>query len=497
MSSAIKKTWDWFMDYHHFRVVNLIIYIFYFVPSDFNAENIPMKLTFAWGAGLLAWDFFTKRKMFKQPYWYVLLAMCVSYAITIATNFPHSLVNNVYNLVYLATSLFLFYPMDWEIPREKLKKQVQVFNEVAIALTFALALLSLITFVFNLAYEVPTGTEGVMARQGFMENRLFGLYTSPNVGSMFGYVSTILMLINNYLKRGDWRKFQKFYIANAVVQYLFYVLSSSRGTQITIVGFMIFLYLIWTYKAIASRKAVGRQIVRNFALLLVAFFGINVANTAVEWGLSYIPPTVSYFVNPEQETMVNEDGETIIIRKPIQKVTIQHSEDGAEVSSGRLTIWEAGIELVKQRPLFGVGDPDVYRTGKLSGNLDESKLSDLNIAELRRAYGNMHNTYVAVLLVSGVVGFLILATFVVLILKDNIQFLGDKRFDFSRMDYQLYIIIFAFLLSLFVNDLVENHLVFNNRDVMGLVFWSYLGFTNVLRRDHKEEWKKLEAAENV
>lgn len=495
--SLIKKTWDWFMDYHHFRVANLIIYIFYFVPSDFNAENIPMKLAFVWGAALLAWDFFTKRLMFKQPYWYVLLALCVSYGITIITNFPYSIVNNAYNLVYLATSLFLFYPMDRTIPREKLRKQVQVFNEVGIVLTFALAFLSLFTFFFNLAYAVPTGTEGVMARQGFMESRLFGLYTSPNIGSMFGYVSVFLMLVNNYLKRGDWRKFQKFYIVNAVAQYLFYVLSSSRGTQITLVGFMIFIYLIFTYKAIASRQVVGRRILRNFAILLVAFFGISAANTVTEWALSYIPPTISYVLNTEQETVIGEDGKEVIVRKPIQKVVIQHSDEGAEVSSGRLTIWEAGIELVKQRPLFGVGDPNVYRTGELSGNLDESKLSDLNITELRRAYGNMHNTYVAVLLVSGIVGFLILTAFVVLILKDNIQFLGDKRFDFTRMDSQLYILIFAFLLSLFVNDLVENHLIFNNRDVMGLVFWSYLGLTNLLRRDRQEDWKKLEAAETV
>lgn len=494
--SAIKNIWDWFMNYHHFRVANLIIYIFYFVPSDYNAENIPMKIAFAWGATLLAWDFFTKRVMFKQPYWYVLLALCVSYFITIVLNYPYSTVNNLYNLVYLATSLFLFYPVVREIPRAKLRKQVQVFNEVAIALTFVLAILSLLTFFFSVAYQVPTGTEGVMARQGFLENRLFGLYTSPNIGAMFGYVSVILMLVNNYLKRGDWKKFQKLYIANLVVQYLFYVLASSRGTQITLVGFAIFLYLIWTYKAIAAKQASAKSLLRNFALLAVAFFGFNIANTATEWTMSYIPPTISYFMSPGEE-MVNEAGETVLIRRPIEKVVIQHSDESAEVSSGRLTIWEAAFQLVKQRPLFGVGDPDVYRSGELSGNLDESKLSDLNIAELRRAFGNMHNTYVAVLLVSGAIGFTILAAFVILILKDNILFIGDKRFDFSRMDSQIYIIIFAFLLSLFVNDLVENHLIFNNRDVMGLVFWSYLGLTNLLRLDRKAEWEKLDTTESV
>ncbi|WP_373765952.1 O-antigen ligase family protein [Jeotgalibaca porci] len=481
-----KKIWGHLMDPGIFRIVNLVIYIFYFVPSDFNAENIPMKITFVWGGVILAWDFFTKRIMFKQPYWYVLLALCVSYLFSIVTNFPHNFLDSAYNLVYLATSVFLFYAIDPKLPKEKRVKQFQTFNDVGIIIIFALTLLSLLTFVFNVAYTVPTGTVGVIARQGFIESRLFGMFTSPNMGSMIGYVSVLMMVVNNHLKRGSWRRFSKFYIVNAISQYLYYILANSRGTQITLVAFLIFTYIIWTYKVIASKKNIGKGIIRNFIILATIFFGVNAANTVLEFGLSYIPSSVSFLMSsPESETIVNEDGETVVVerRKPIKKTVIQHSEEGSEVSSGRLSIWAAGLKLLQQKPIFGVADSDVYRSGELSGQLDESQLSDLDIRELQRAHGNMHNTYVAVLVKAGIVGFLLLAIFVILILKDNIKFIGNKKFDFADPNNQLYLIIFTFILSLFVNDVVENHLIFNNRDVMGLVFWSYLGLTNHLRME--------------
>lgn len=472
-----------------FRIVNLVVYIFYFVPSDFNAENIPMKIIFVWGIVLLIWDFFTKRIMFKQPHWKVLFALCVSYLFSIATNFPSNFMDSAYNFVYLATSVFIFYSIDPELDPKTRSKQFQLFNDIAISIIFLLTSLSLLTYFFNIFYLVPTGTEGIMARQGFLENRLFGLYTSPNMGSMFGYVSVFLMTMNNFLKRGDWKKFQKLYVVNAVVQYLYYLLSSSRGTQITIVGFMIFMYLIVTYKLFATKKHNLKKIARNFVALATLFFLMNVVNYVVEFGLSYVPSTISYFISsPEQEVVIDENGEMVTVnkKKVIEKITIQHSEEGSEVSSGRLSIWEAGLKLVKQKPVFGVADSDVYRTGELSPQLDESLLTELDKNELIRAHGNMHSTYIAVLVKAGIAGFIILCIFVLFILNDNIRFIGKPSFDLKNQDAQIYIIIFGFLLSLFVNDVVENHLIFNNRDVMGLIFWTYLGLSNRIRLESIE-----------
>ena len=69
------------------------------------------------------------------------------------------------------------------------------FNNVFIIIIFSCANIYL-SIYFLISYHVPTGTPGLLARQGFIEHRLFGVYTSPNVGAMFGYTSIILSLIS-------------------------------------------------------------------------------------------------------------------------------------------------------------------------------------------------------------------------------------------------------------------------------------------------------------
>lgn len=466
------------MNHQLYRSVNLIIFLFYFVQSDFKIDYIPYIVSFFWGIVIIGWDFFTKRIMFKQPYWYLLLGVCISYGISIITNFPTNIFNNGMNLVYLAISLFIFYVVDPEISAEKRNRHYQKMNDAFIYATFFLALVSFLMFVFNISYHLPDG-----ARQGFMENRLFGVYTSPNMGSMFGYVSVFLMLVNNYFKRGSWKKFQKSYLVNGIIQYLCFILAQSRGTQLAIIGLTVFVFLIYALKSIVSRKPFLSASGKNAFMLIGLFVTLVFLNGTVETGLSYVPSLFSnaFSLDAGEAESGEENVDNGTDEKPIEQVVIQHSDENAEFSSGRFTIWSAGLQLVRQRPLFGVGDSYVYRSGEISPQIDETKLSEVDKYELRRAHGNMHNTYVAVLVKGGIVTFAILAVFVVLILKDNVLFLMDTKLSFSNEDIQMYVLTLAFLLSLFVNDLVENHLIFNNRDVMGLVFWSYLGFLNHFR----------------
>ena len=76
-----------------------------------------------------------------------------------------------------------------------------------------------------ISYHVPTGTPGLLARQGFIEHRLFGVYTSPNVGAMFGYTSIILSLISVLISKITKRfvfLYDEFYRTN-ILYYTFFV----------------------------------------------------------------------------------------------------------------------------------------------------------------------------------------------------------------------------------------------------------------------------------
>lgn len=470
-----------------FRMVNLVVFIFYFVPSDSNIENIPMKITFAWGILLLAKDFFTERIMFKMPYWYILLALGISYFLSVILNYPHHFIDSAYNWIYLVTTLFLFYPVDLTQDKEEIKKKYMHFSDILIYIVFILSFISLILFIFNISYKVPTGTADVMARQGFVENRLFGLYTSPNVGALFGFVTVVLSSINNILKRGAWNKFSKIYLVNLFVQYIYYILSSSRGTQLTVNMFYLILFSLLFIQTLLSKRDIGKKIKVYALSIVVGFLMLNVTTIVIESALSYIPGTVSNLVQYEEssDTEDSSKGNDKVNSKKekfkVEKVAIQHSEEGAEVSSGRLTIWKAGLAAMKQSPLFGLADSDLYRNGDTTNQIDESLLSDLDKNELKRAHGNMHNTYVAILVKSGIMGFIILAIFMILILKDNFIYIIEIKEKMDEPENQIFLILFSLVLALLFEDLVENHLIFNNRDVVGLVFWYSLGFMQYMR----------------
>lgn len=477
------KIKDWILNWDNFRKVYLFLCLIYFMPSSFNVEQYALWICFFWGSFIIAVDFFTKREMFKSKYWYILVAMSLVYLLSIIVNYEHQLIRGAYNWVYLVTTFFIVYPIDTSQSPERVKKNLTQFNNILIYTVFVAGIISILMFIFNIGYFMPSGD--TTARQGFVASRLFGVYTSPNIGSIFGFLSVILSVLNNLIKRGVWYKFTKLYIANIIIQFLYFILASSRGTELTMmvfsllaIAFIVIPYFIQTYKS--KSKVISRTL-----LVFVAFFAISIGFTGVlKEGLSYVPGLVQQGFNKigVNEPQISENEETKEEEETVSKVIIQHSPDDAEVSSGRFTIWQAALDVIKQFPVLGTTDSYFYR-GNAENNtqIDESKLSTLDKNELKRAHGNMHNVYIQTLIMSGILGFIVIAVFIILHLRDNIVQL--TKFKKVTIDYQVIAIMFFLIAALFVEDLVESHIIFKIKDVVAIVFWYYLGLLQHFRKE--------------
>lgn len=483
----IYKIKDWLLSWDNFRKIYLFLCLIYFMPSSFDVEQYPLWICFFWGSMIIAVDFFTKREMFKSKYSYILVLMALVYFLSIVVNYEHQLIRGAYNWVYLVTSFFVIYPINTKQSNEEVKKNMTQFNNILIYTVFIAGLISILMFVFNISYIIPSGD--VHARQGFFTSRLFGVYTSPNIGSIFGFLSVVLSVLNNLIKRGSWYKFSKLYIANVIVQFLFFILASSRGTEVTILAFSLLavLFIVMPYfhqKYKSKTKAYFKTLLVFFSFFVVSFGVVGV----LKEGLSYVPGLVQQGLSeigisepqvPEEE--LEED--TTDKKNPINKVVIEHSiEEDAEVSSGRFTIWTAALDVVKQSPMLGTTDAYFYRdNAEHNTQIDESKLSDVDISELKRSHGNMHNVYIQTLVMTGILGFAVLSVFIILHLKDNILYLF--KYKKITVDYQIVAIVFFLILALFVEDLVESHIVFKVKDVVGIVFWYYLGLLQHFRKE--------------
>lgn len=473
------KIKEWVLNWDNFRKVYLFLSLVYFMPSSFDLEQYPLWICFFWGGLIIAIDFFTKREMFKSKYWYLLVLMSLVYMLSILINYEFQLIRGTYNWVYLVTTFFVIYPIDSKQSSTEVKKNMTQFNNVLIYTVLVAGLISIIMFLFNISFIIPSGD--VHARQGFFTSRLFGVYTSPNIGSIFGFLSIILSVLNNLIIREKWNKFTKLYIVNIIIQFFYFVLASSRGTELTIVVFsMLSLLFIVIPYLIQAYKSKIQVIVRTIVIFLSFFVVIFGFTSILKEGLSYVPGIVQQGLDIIGLNETKQENGKPIKKEPVDKLTIEHSPEDAEVSSGRFTIWTAGLNVVKQFPLFGTADSYFYRDYiKHNTQIDENKLSQLDINELKRSHGNMHNVYVQTLVMSGIIGFIVIGSFLILHIKDNSFYL--LSFKEITVDYQILAIMFFLVLSLFAEDMVESHIIFKVKDVVGIVFWYYLGLLQHFR----------------
>ncbi|MDB1735476.1 O-antigen ligase family protein [Enterococcus avium] len=442
------------------------------MPSTLSLTNLPMKIAFLWGLLIALYEFLIKKNFFNMKYKWLLIAILLSFFITIILNINHLFLPSVYNFGYLIISLVVFFPADIKQTQEQRKEEMYTFNMIFIGVVFIAAVVSLVQFLFLISYHVPTGTPGLLARQGFMEHRLFGIYTSPNVGAIFGYCSIVLSVINLLLKKST-MKMKLFFFFNFAIQLIYLILSSSRGGQVVTISFLVLsllLYVIPKFRNTFYEVTNIRNRWMIFTILFLLLF-LLFGNTLTKNMLGKIP---TMFENKTE--FLKEDKEV----SGEEKIVIEHSDENAELSAGRFTIWQAGFKTLNQSPLFGYGETDFY--GNSDGSiLDKVNLSTLDKNELKRAHGNMHNGYVQVLVISGIVGFVFIYTFYAFNILSLIKrFVSTENNSPSNSDYLLLGIILVFMITIFIDEMVEVHLLFNKRDVISMIFWYYLGYLSNL-----------------
>ncbi|NTN85390.1 O-antigen ligase family protein [Enterococcus faecium] len=452
-----------------FRVINLIICLLYFMPSTFNVTNIPMKIAFAWGGIIVLYEVFIKKNFFKMRFSWLLIGAMISFILTIIINIENFLIPSIYNFGYLLITLIVIFPADFSQSEEEKKKKMVYFNNVFIIIIFLAALISIYQFIFLISYHVPTGTPGLLARQGFIEHRLFGVYTSPNVGAMFGYTSIILSLISVLISKIT-KTIRVFYMMNFIVQIFYITLSSSRGAQVVICSFLVLFLLLFANskfrKSIREVLPVKIKWMVSILLVLLVYFSFG-TNYAKDF-LATIPVSI------DRKVEVIESNESDKTPLPEKEVILQHSSDNSEISAGRFTIWKAALKVIRPTLLFGYGETDFYGNSDAKF-LKKVDLDTTDVNELKRAHGNMHNGFLQVLVSSGIIAFICIYAFYVL----NI-FSLLKTFFRSKVNYAFLGIVLIFILSIFIDEMVEAHVLFNKRDVISIVFWYYLGSISYL-----------------
>ena len=454
-----------------FSSLYLIVAILWYFPTLGGIMDYPKKLLFIWGIALIGYDLLTKRLSLrgKGAIWLVLLS--VMYVVTILMNMDR-LYSGVKHLIYNSILLFVVYPFNTQTDKNTYKKWFVHLNDIIIAIGFVAALISVGMYAAQYSLIFTRGETQLAI--GIYYNRLHGVYTSANVGSLFSVVCLCLTVINYALDKSHFLKFKWFHLANIIIQFLYYSATLSNGGYLALVAGITAATVVLVFPFLQKRVKAVWAVCLSVLILATSLLALEGATYVSRKVMVSLPGVVDTLF-PDTPAQPGEDDpdKTPDKEKPDKPIVLERVEGDDDITNRRTTIWEAGIALLKDNPLFGVAEADIYEDDTLIADVDESKLTELNISELKRVDGYMHNAIIQIVVYSGIIGLLL---FVIFAVNAAIGYVA-ALVKFRRSEaYPLLASVFVLLVVLVSQMAAEAHMLFCRQDLFAILFWLYLGY---------------------
>ena len=415
--------------------------------------SLPIIL---WGGILVLKNVSEKRGYINKVTQFSMYAFLISYIITIFINRNSNLIGNTKTLIWQIIMMFvLFMSESWKNKDEIYSDILRISNTIIVA-TMILSLCSLIIFLFNIVYWVKR-VDGAVIPIGYYYARLWGIYVDPNQAAVIAIVSilsSIIIIINKKYKSFI------FVIFNIIVQYLFMILTASRGGLIGFLFSVIVLgYLLSDY---LLRNKITKDIFRSSISFIIAIIvsGLLILSEApTRKILSIIPNSIS---NLKNETD-NENS------------TIDIERNDLSSSNGRIVLWKDGLRLSKYSPVFGFGDRNI-----------PVKASELTPGS-SLAKKTVHNGFIHMLLSGGIIALIIMCVIIISIAIKAIRiFFKGNRYN---KDFYITNIISVIIGVLLVTSMFLTEIFYQN-SFAATIFWICLGYSMylndcILSRDKK------------
>ena len=130
--------------------------VFSFVCNNRKIPAVFLLLFFV----VLLWDLFSKRRMFKGTYVWVLVGFLLTTVLSCLINIRYGYAKNVIGLSYLVAELAVLYPFSGY--RETAKRDFRIIAYVVIAFSLLLSLYTYISYFLCLQYHIDAPIEGLI-----------------------------------------------------------------------------------------------------------------------------------------------------------------------------------------------------------------------------------------------------------------------------------------------------------------------------------------------
>ncbi|NTR82020.1 O-antigen ligase family protein, partial [Enterococcus faecium] len=419
-----------------------IINYYSLIPSKY--DTLLFTLITVWAALITAVDIFTKNFSLKKAD-YLLLAFILAILLSTFLNGPAGIVDNIKLVIWQFIYLFVVFRIGRE---DHFKQIIPMFEKILLACWNLLALISLGMFALNYSYvqELDKFYNGF--RAGFVENRLYGVFSDPNFA---GATSVAVIFLAVKLLMTNKNKMAKIYsIVTILLQFAYIILSGSRTAEIALVLCAYFAIFFIVYnrfgKTIASKLllAVICGIIGTGAVLGIAEAGKYAAPKLINITARYVPRKSE---NPDK------DQNSISLKRD----DVVNKDD---VSNNRFALWKSSFEIFQSSPLVGSSPRNLV-------NYAQKELPNTFIATKKQT---SHNFIFYLLATTGLLGTIPLLVFL------GIKIWNTLRQLFMRTikDYDSYVLNTMAVLAILISAMFLTELVLVNK-IGSFIFWLYLG----------------------
>lgn len=468
----------------------VFLYIFAFTIYGFVARIIPLYMLvnepansyilvlFAIaGCVLVLLDLIKGRYLFKGQYCWVLYAFVVIMIVSSVVNIRYGYIDNLKTIVWTGIQIAVFYSAYTRISRETMMKYVYtVFHFISWIWTVAI-IYSLKQFVVMEAYGVEIRPDE-WKRQGFRNNRLFGIFNDPNYAAVTCvYVIFMLLYIIQKTKK-IWLKCVC--VLACAVQGIYILLSGSRTAKICIlIAAFVYVFLLLKNRCLHEKNA-KRIVIRVGAAVLTV--GILAAvGTITEKLVVNIPKIYAEHIVADAGDTVNsqnvenpEEFEQQRAQKVLaleEQAILDRQDIGEGTSNRRLRTWKNYLEGVEGRYIIGASPRNV-----------EQYMEDKHpeIYERNEGY-ETHNGFLSVFVGTGVLGFGTVLLFMILTGRKIWRYCFSKKVISSE-----FITLFSVIIVLLIYTCFFTELFFVS-NLTTAIFWLLLGCMMYWIGENKEK----------
>ena len=381
-------------------------------------------------------------------------------------------------LCYFSLCILVLYPQR----RLQSADYIKMLSVLARTLGIVIGIMMLISdwMFVSVFSSTITIRAGGTANVGFAENRLYGIFTSPNVGGAYALIlvwcSFVTLLWSGKMRAKIlWRILAAVQMILAV---MYISVALSRGTYLMglamVIGYMILRPSFAREKALKAWLQVSLRVVSVVAAIFLSIGIVNVFNR-----VSCEIMTWNYETNLKSDDAEKDEQMQAIVENALlgSAGRVEADRDDIDITNKRTRIWKSNLSLLKGKHLLiGVNQPHEYlkKTMEQGVTYPEQVVTFVNYAK-----SNTHNGYLQILVSGGLLAFLPMAAFLAWCAYLAVRYMAKSllggKWPMNTAAYALFSVTLPMVLGVLVDNVVESNFALMGANFIQAFFWVVAG----------------------